>query len=60
MYDYYEILPTTSVLTLSNLELGTEYFWRVKTICSTGESDWSGQPKFTTGGCATPNINIST
>ena len=30
---------------------------RVKTICSTGESDWSGQPKFTTGGCATPNIN---
>ena len=57
VYDYYEILPTTSVLTLSNLELGTEYFWRVKTICSTGESDWSGQPKFTTGGCATPNIN---
>lgn len=57
-YFYYD-LPSAVFpiqLQISNLESGTDYYWRVKTICSTGESDLSVQSKFTTGGCGIPQM----
>ena len=48
-----------SQATLSGLTANTTYQWRVRTICSSGNSDFISGPTFTTrsaddGGCATP------
>ena len=46
---------TEAIFTMNELEVGTDYFWRVKTLNDAGESEWS---EFYMFNAAQPYINI--
>jgi hypothetical protein len=50
---------TTSFITLTGLEASTEYWWKVKTVCAVGESEFASGTNFTTsqGGTGITNVN---
>ncbi|HPG40217.1 MAG TPA: FISUMP domain-containing protein [bacterium] len=56
IYEENDIPVTTTKFQLSNLNLGTTYYWRINAINADGTSDWSETWSFTTTTHETENI----
>lgn len=52
----YEIYAPTSSFTVNGLVTGVKYCWKLKSICSSGASDWGTSSCFTTIECAVPTM----
>jgi hypothetical protein len=50
----YEVAAPQNTFVISGLETGVKYFWKVKSICSSGESDYGNTSSFTPLLCEIP------